>query len=76
MCNSTTDTSTMNCKCVDTKLSWKEVLYPHARIFNKMYMEDFAIKLGYKYFCWNDRIYTADKIRYAEDTGLTIKDII
>lgn len=34
-----------------------------------------AVRLGYNYMLWNDRVYTVHSGKMPEDTGLTINDL-
>lgn len=54
--------------------SWENVLNSTHKWWGHIsYFQDFAEQSGYKWFEWNQRIYTT---KDCKDTGLTIKDIV
>jgi hypothetical protein len=54
------------------KYSWKNVLYPHERFGHQALFARAAREAGYKWYCWNDRIYLTDG---NVDTGHTVLDV-
>lgn len=58
-------------------LSYKDVITCKTWIGNISYMRECAVKLGYEYLLWNDRVYKVLPFcNNAEDTGLTAKDVV
>ena len=47
------------------KPTWKDILYPHARIGSIDRMQHKAEDLDYPFFSWNGRIYSTDTGRDA-----------
>lgn len=54
-----------------SKLSWKDVAYPHALIGNIAKMRDLSEALGYPMFYWNGRIYNT---KDCSNTGTIMEE--
>lgn len=62
---------------MNTELTWKNVMYPHAWIGHISEMQELAKSVGYPYFLWNDSVYKTGLVfdNVPTKTNFTKEDV-
>ena len=57
-------------------MNWRDVFDSGKRWYGHQSQAQLAAKeAGYKFYCWNGRIYAVDFTENFGDTGLTVEDV-
>lgn len=54
-------------------VTWQSVAYPHSWVGDIGKMQALSQALGYKMFCWNDRIYNTTDCTYTGITSIEVQ---